>query len=444
MTARDSDTAISPDLRNPDLRDKVDALTGLRFFAAASILVSHTSAWTAPFTSSNPVSVAANLAGIYGMPLFFVLSGFVIHYNYARLFRERSWRSATAEFFIARFARLYPLYLFCFVVGMISDFTVNWLQGYVADLIKLTVTSLTLTQSWFYIIVVNHKILLENAFGLGWSVSTEWFFYCAYVVFVFAVFRLTKPGATILAIAGFSVLAFLVLGVADRHADRIIALAREYVTDDSALTSGNYGFYRWLFYYSPYVRILEFVLGCLTAQLYMQLTGKPVGAVEHKCGTVALWSALVALLLIGVFHITNSPSALLNHYIRFYGLNFGCAVPIATLIFCISRYESVVRRLLSTKPLLGLGEISYSIYAVHTWTLRAFLRPAVDFNLATGLEALIRIPLAMIFSIIMATATYRLIEMPCRRYLRDRLSGHLQAWRERQQRQHALVDAPAG
>ena len=100
---------------------------------------------------------------------------------------------------------------------MISDFTVGWIHDYLADFIKLVVTSLTLTQSWFYIIVVNHRLLLENAFGLGWSVSTEWFFYCAYVVFVFAVFRLRTPGATILAIVGFSLAAFLLLGVAEIH-----------------------------------------------------------------------------------------------------------------------------------------------------------------------------------------------------------------------------------
>lgn len=428
-----------------DLRDKVDALTGLRFLAAASILISHTATWTAPFNTPNPISTVASVAGVYGMPLFFVLSGFVIHYNYAGLFRERTWRSATAEFFIARFARLYPLYFCCFIVGMISDFTVNWLHDYLADFIKLAVTSLTLTQSWVYIIVVNHKLLLENAFGLGWSVSTEWFFYCAYVVFVFAVFRLRTPGATMLGIIGFSLAAFLLLGVAERHSPRLIDLARQYLTDDPALTSQSYGFYRWLFYYSPYVRVLEFVLGCLTAQLYALLVARPVGATEHEWGVIALWSALVALLLIGVFHVTSTSSPQLDHAIRFYALNFGCAVPIATVIFCVSRYDSVVRRLLSTHPLVGLGEISYSIYAVHTWTLRAFLRPSVDFNLATGIEALIRIPVAMAFSIVMASATYRLIEMPCRRYVRSKLSGHLQAWRERlKQRQNALSSATAG
>jgi peptidoglycan/LPS O-acetylase OafA/YrhL len=437
VTARDSSTT------GLDLRDKVDALTGLRFLAAASILISHTIAWTAPFTTRNPINGAAPMIGVYGMPLFFVLSGFVIHYNYAGLFRTRSWRSAAAEFFIARFARLYPLYFFFFVVGLISDFMANWLHDYLADFLKVVVTSLTLTQSWFYVIVVNHRLMLENAFGLGWSVSTEWFFYCAYVVLVFAVFRLRTPYAALLAIASFSLVAFLALDVAEVHNADIIDLARQYLTDDSALTDPSYGFHRWLFYYSPYVRILEFVLGCLTAQLYMLLTDRPVAAAEHRWGSIALASALVALFLIGLCHIVSTSDPLIDRYIRFFSQNYGCAVPIATVIFCVSRYDSAVSRWLSMRPLVGLGEISYSIYAVHTWTLRAFTRPAVEFNATTGIEALIRIPVAVIFSIITASATYRLIEMPCRRYIRSKLSAHLQAWRDRQ-RPNAISGATAG
>jgi peptidoglycan/LPS O-acetylase OafA/YrhL len=428
-------------MANPT-RGKVDALTGLRFLAAFSILISHTTAWIAPFTSANPVSSFASAVSIYGMPLFFVLSGFVIHYNYAVLFRKRPWLFATGEFFIARFARLYPLYLFFFVVGMISDFTVNWLDGYAADFMKLVMTSLTLTQSWFYIIVVNHKLLLENAFGLGWSVSTEWFFYCAFIVLVFAAFRLRSPKATAAGIVVFSCLAIGILLYAESKSGRLIALTRDYLTDDPAVTSANYGVYRWFFYYSPYVRILEFILGCLTAHLYMLLSEKPVAADERALGSTLLGSALAVLAFMAIFFVFGTPFPAFNHEMHFLLLNFGCAPAIAAVIFCVSRYDTAASRLLSARSLVGLGEISYSIYAVHTWTLRAFLRPAVDFNLANGLEALIRIPVAMIFTVIMATATYRLIEMPSRRYLRDRLSNLFEKRMERQSQYRVPELAP--
>ena len=54
-------------------RDNLDALTGLRFIAAFTIALGHTEA------------VVLEITGI-GMPLFFTLSGFIIHYVYADVF----------------------------------------------------------------------------------------------------------------------------------------------------------------------------------------------------------------------------------------------------------------------------------------------------------------------------------------------------------------------
>jgi hypothetical protein len=77
-------------------RDNLDALTGLRFVAAFTIALGH---YFPPWRE---------ITGI-GMPLFFTLSGFIIHYVYADTFTG-GWRRATSEFAIARFSRIYPLY----------------------------------------------------------------------------------------------------------------------------------------------------------------------------------------------------------------------------------------------------------------------------------------------------------------------------------------------
>jgi peptidoglycan/LPS O-acetylase OafA/YrhL len=404
-----------------DRRTKIDALTGLRAVAALSILALHTTEWTAPFTAANSITSIAQILGTYGMPLFFVLSGFVIHYNYSSLFRSRSWSWAVGEFFIARFARLYPLYLFCVCVGFVSDDMVRWLTDYRGDFFKAVITFLTLTQSWVYIVVVNHRILLDNAFGLGWSVSAEWFFYCAYAGLVFAVLRFRGAAATLGAIVIFALAAFAALALGEAHLSSLVAWAQHHLTADSAVTSGDSGFARWLFYYSPYVRVLEFILGALAAHLYILVSETPVSYTEATVGKLAQRLALVVLILIGVLQDTGTPWSFVDEQLRFFVANFGCAVPIAILIFCVSRYKTRVAMLLASRPWVALGEISYSIYAVHTWTLRAFLRPAEPPDALGQIEALIRIPLAMVFTIIMATATYRLIEAPSRRYLRDRL-----------------------
>src|ERR1700720_3274513 len=59
------------------------ALHGLRFLAAFCILFSHACSWLANFKDTRTVFDYGEFFTVYGMPLFFVLSGFVIHYNYS-------------------------------------------------------------------------------------------------------------------------------------------------------------------------------------------------------------------------------------------------------------------------------------------------------------------------------------------------------------------------
>src|SRR5882724_879095 len=108
---------------------EIPQLTGLRFVAAFSILFLHTVVWCIPFTDTQLPTAIAGWVGVYGMPLFFILSGFVIHYNYAGLFRDLPYATSAWSFFAARFARIYPLYFFFLLFGSLSDFTANWI-GY--------------------------------------------------------------------------------------------------------------------------------------------------------------------------------------------------------------------------------------------------------------------------------------------------------------------------
>jgi peptidoglycan/LPS O-acetylase OafA/YrhL len=407
---------------------EIPALTGLRFVAAFSILLGHTVEWTSPFTTDTPIFHITAIS-IYGMPLFFVLSGFVIHLNYARHFQQQSFPVATSVFFVARFARLYPLYLFFFVFGLISDFTFHWIGEFPDDFLKLLGYGLTMTQSWVYILVINKRLLLENAFGLGWSVSTEWFFYIAYLGLVFLLLRLKTARASLICAGAFSFGCFVALIEANAHYHGILALATKYIPGATMQATATTSFYRWFFYYSPYIRVLEFVLGCLTAQLYVQLAARHASDGESKAGTILLWGAILVLAAIGIVFAVGGLPPLLDSYFHFLVSNFGCAVPIAIVIFCVSRYPGPVTRLLSSWPAVRLGDISYSIYAVHTWTLRPLIRPAAPYDAAMIVDAAIRIPLGVIFTIIVATAFYRFIEVPCRAYIRSRLSPARVAWR---------------
>src|SRR5262245_43175694 len=104
------------------IREKdIASLTGIRFLAAASVVVSHGLKSVQDLGEMSGLTAAiADLSGL-GMTLFFVLSGFVIQYNYSDVI-ARGGVQGFWKFFVARFSRLYPLFL----VLLLLDF---WLSG---------------------------------------------------------------------------------------------------------------------------------------------------------------------------------------------------------------------------------------------------------------------------------------------------------------------------
>jgi peptidoglycan/LPS O-acetylase OafA/YrhL len=94
---------------------RLDALTGLRCFAALNIVFFHfgNPDWFGPFA---PVVNA----GYLSVSFFIMLSGFVLAYNYAG--RAREGKLDKVRFWKARFTRLYPVYLLSLVLGFQTFF----------------------------------------------------------------------------------------------------------------------------------------------------------------------------------------------------------------------------------------------------------------------------------------------------------------------------------
>jgi peptidoglycan/LPS O-acetylase OafA/YrhL len=168
---------------------------------------------------------------------------------------------------------------------------------------------------------------------------------------------------------------------------------------------------------------LLYSLGALTAQTYLVLSAHKPSIKEHKFGQLLLTISLIGLGLISLAWSTE----ITGDVFRSMMLNFGCAAPIALLIFCVSRYQSGVREALSVDRLRGLGDLSYSIYVMHTWILWIFMRPGPPGPATAGTiaDALLRMAVGIALTLIVSTATYRLIEVPGRLWLRARLGSEL-------------------
>src|ERR1700722_6595936 len=296
------------------------ALHGLRFLAAFCILISHACSWLANFKDTRTVFNYGELFTIYGMPLFFVLSGFVIHYNYSRLFSTMRTSWAVFEFLGARFARIYPLFIVFFLVGLAVDGVLLWYYEHQLNLFLVMVHYLTLTQSWVYIVLFGDRLLLDGTFGLSWSLSTEFFFYVTYIVLVLLVARMRSIAGLLVTAGAMSVLVLTAFAYAAGHRDAINAFGVRYMNGNVRGT--EHTLFWWLFYYSPYSRIFEFILGCLTAQIYAIFSQHPVSVREERCGRVIVYAALVFLVAFGLVYLFRPFGGKVAQYTELLKLNY--------------------------------------------------------------------------------------------------------------------------
>lgn len=397
------------------IKQDIPALTGLRFFAAAFVCVAHTMPYVVPGSNVTIQRLAAE-----GMTLFFVLSGFVIHYNYsANLLGNPA--VGIYNFFVSRFARLYPLYFLCLCLDLIKNYGYSTLPKISYEAIPFY---LTMTQSWFYKTLGEHSLIYQ--FGLmpsvAWSVSTEWFFYVIYPFVCYALMKFTNIKVRGSLLMGLCLIMPLMIYTVFMHQQAIDEFA---VSQFGALAGAAHhqdSFYRWIVYFSPYSRISEFLVGCLTAAIYMQVARYRPTEREERIGLIVLICAIISVVLI--HHFMFHPPTFLPGlaWIPILHECFGFAPSVAIIIFCSARYHNFISRFLCNPTILLGGEISYSMYLLHLPIAEAFSRDAAPASsLIIELADLSRLFIAMIAILGAAMITYRCIEVPARRFLRNQL-----------------------
>ena len=218
----------------PEARPELPVLTGLRFMAAFGVLLGHSLTTIFAF-AEKPYGVIYWLgeASGVGMSLFFVLSGFVIHYNYATQVAGGGF-GGKFGYLWARFARLYPLFIFMLLINILLsrrfiDFWAGEPQGF-DGLLRALPYYLVFAHSWAYVPI--DGVPLSSAIGGGspvtWSISTEWFFYLAFPFVAVAVLRARRAAVTfIIALAWCVIFATVAAYLFDRQGE-IDAWAAQY------------------------------------------------------------------------------------------------------------------------------------------------------------------------------------------------------------------------
>jgi peptidoglycan/LPS O-acetylase OafA/YrhL len=153
------DVQLKVEMRKPD---RLNALTGLRAFAAVNIVLFH---------FSNPLwfGIFAPIvnAGYASVSFFILLSGYVLAYNYAP--RARRGELDSVRFWKARFTRIYPIYLLSLLLAWRNLPTEYGQHSHWMFWLGMILTPLLL-QGW----IPELATFLNTP---AWTMSAEWFFY---------------------------------------------------------------------------------------------------------------------------------------------------------------------------------------------------------------------------------------------------------------------------
>jgi|SRR5579862_1079243 len=361
-------------------RPRLEALTTLRFLAAIHVILFHLKV---EGLLTGGTWFYQNFAGIgyIGVNFFFVLSGFILVYTHAAgdLDPSRFWK--------ARFARIYPAYLlslavtapfFLFALRHLDLPFFAWSQRH---LVLAACLTLSLLQAW-----IPQGALTWNP--VCWSLSVEAFFYSMFPFLL----RWTRalPGRKLLFWIGTFSLTSLAISVAYIlvHPD---GLAKINSSETTLLWKNVLSF-------NPLLRLPEFLVGVLIGRLF--LTRK----IDARLGSICVLGGSAAIVVITLL-ATTIPNPLISA---------GFLSPaFAAIIFGVAQQPRWTQ-FLTFRPLVLLGEASYSLYLLHSFVM------SNAFNAMPYLPHGMRVALSVAAAIGASLASYEFIEEPARKLLRPK------------------------
>lgn len=313
---------------------RLDALTGIRGIAAWLVVLYHVRASIHTIVPQPVIDLFAK--GYLAVDLFFVLSGFVLWFNYGERLHDGG-RAQAWPFLWRRFARVWPLH--AFILALFVGFAL------------LLVATGNPSKEYPFAELPLHILLIQN-WGMtdhlswndpAWSISTE---FAAYLVFplIAAAARWDRMSSPmLLTIAGMLCVAIALLFAASGTGS---------LGEDIA----QIGVWRCLG---------EFSLGIIVCLLWTRWRGTR---------SAAAWAALGCCIVIATGLLLGLPETV------FAPAAFFCG------ILALALDSGPISRLLSTRAAVYLGEISYSTYLAHflLWILfkLAFVGPDLQIGWA--------------------------------------------------------------
>lgn len=332
-----------------------DALTGLRAVAAVMVVISHAAFWTGNYSTDTLGYIFARLE--VGVPIFFVLSGYLLFKPWAAVADSGRPAPALGHYLHRRARRILPSYWIVVIVvylvylgrdagpfgggwdGFLRNMTLTQIYGYGH-------LHVSLTQMWSLAVEVAFYLVLP---GLGW------------LIIVGLCRRRRRPWVASAALT--SLIALSVAWIVVTHSDWFYDAVPVDITAQLWLPS----FLGW------------FAGGMLLAVIAPRIQGRGGGwlTVGSLAGAAALFTVACTGLAgeptIMPFDVTHAVTKSLLY------------LAIATLLMLplVAGTPTWYSRALSWRPMVWLGEISYELFLVHLLVME-FVMELLGFAPFTG------------------------------------------------------------
>jgi peptidoglycan/LPS O-acetylase OafA/YrhL len=330
-------------------------IDGLRALAVVSVVIFHAFAWLIP-------------GGYAGVDVFFVISGYLITTNILNGLNESTF--TIQGFYQRRIRRIFPalvtmlalVYAFGWFVLLATEY--RQLGKHVGSGASF-ISNIILWQESGYFDTSSAVKPLTHL----WSLGIEEQFYIVWPLLLWAIFKLRLP-----------VLVSTVVLTAVSFGLGLYALEHDVVGA----------------YYSPFNRFWELLIGAILAVVMLKRTYGDKATKWQQAGSI------VGLILI-VFTLFS-----LDGQSSFPGWNALAPTVGAALMIGCGPQTLTARRIFSLRAIVWVGLISFPLYLWH-WPLLTFAR-IISSAMPT---AQVRIG-AVVLSVVLSWATYRLIEKPLR------------------------------
>lgn len=363
------------------IKQRLNALTSLRFFAAAMIVFHH-SLGLGLFGLTDPpgyISVWGQ-----GVSFFFVLSGYILAYVYPKF---DSWPQIR-QFWRARIARVWPALAFSFLFA-IWFLSLEWNS-------RTAIANLLMVNSW-----IPYPNYFYSYNAPSWSISTEFFFY---LTFPFLIHRWGKTAMPKLLGAGLVVVTMVLVADLSRipnssHSDNDLTMQA-------------------LLYISPLARLLEFTFGLFVASWWassrQRVRWSEWRATAYEIAAIAavIGSMLLMPVLTDVCYEIFGGNAI---YIWMTGS--GSMFASGVLIYVIAIGRGRISAWLSRPALVLLGEISFSLYLLHQVLLRFYHGNMIAFP---HVPSLLSFTIFWMVLLLSSYVVWALVEMPLRKLILGR------------------------